>query len=245
MRFLQHVVAAVSLCFVASVASASPAAPVNGADYRTLDKPQQTDSGKKIEVIEFFWYSCPHCHAFDPALSEWVKKQGDNIVFKRVPIAFRDTFVPQQKLYYALEAMGKLEELHPKIFRSIHVERKALDSDKAILEFVGNNGIDKQKFADLYNSFGVQTKVRRASQLQEGHNVDGVPLIAIDGRYMTSPSIVGASLGNQPETVLQNGTLQVMDHLLLKASKERKSAAVEPKAAPAVKLAATEGSKKQ
>lgn len=222
MRFFKQVTAAISLCVVALVASASPSAPESGLDYRTLDKPQQTESGKKIEVIEFFWYSCPHCNAFDPALADWVKKQGDHIVFKRVPIAFRDSFVPQQKLYYSLDAMGKLEELHPKIFRTIHGERKTLDNDKTILEWVVKNGVDKQKFADLYNSFGVQTKVRRATQLQEAFRIDGVPLIAIDGKYMTSPSIVGASLGNQPEGVLQAGALQVMDYLVAKAVKEHK-----------------------
>ena len=242
MHLIQKLVAAISLCVVTAVAGASPAAPQNGADYRTLDKPQQTDSGKKIEVTEFFWYSCPHCHAFDPALAEWVKKQGDNIVFKRVPIAFRESFVPQQKLYYALEAMGKLEELHPKVFRAIHVERAVVDSDKNIADFVVKNGIDKQKFADLYSSFGVQTKVRRAAQLQEAYKIDGVPLIAIDGRYVTSPSIVGASMGNQPEAILQTGALQVMDHLVAKAAKERKSAGA---AAPAsIKVAAVDGVKK-
>ena len=222
MRFLQQAVAALSLCLVALVASASPAAPENGRDYRTLEQPQQTDSGKKVEVTEFFWYSCPHCHAFDPSLSEWVKKQGNNIVFKRVPIAFRDSFIPQQKLYYALEAMGKLEELHMKIFQAIHVERKTVDTDKTILDFVVKNGVDKQKFIDLYGSFGIQTKVRRAAQLQEAYKIDGVPRVAVGGRYLTSPSIVGASMGNQPEMALQTGTLQVMDYLVTKAAKEIK-----------------------
>lgn len=207
-----------------SVAHASAAAPVNGAEYRTLDKAQSTDAGKKIEVTEFFWYSCPHCSAFEPALEDWVKKQGDNISFKRVPVAFRDSFQPQQRLYYTLEAMGKVDALQMKVFHAIHVERKSLDTEAAIADFVATQGIDRKKFIDVYNSFGVQSKLKRAVQLQEAYKIDGVPLVAIDGRYVTSPSIVGATLGSQPEAVLQTSTLQVMDWLLTKASKEHKAA---------------------
>lgn len=242
MRFLQHVVAVLSLSFMALGVGATPASPVSGTDYRTLDKPQSTDSGKKIEVTEFFWYSCPHCNAFEPVLSDWVKKQGDNIVFKRVPVAFNESFGPEQRLYYALEAMGKSEELQRKIFHSIHVERQALNKDGPIADYIVKQGIDKTKFLDLYNSFGVQSKVRRAVQLQEAYKVDGVPMIAIDGRFVTSPSIVGAGMGSQPEPVLQAATVQVMDWLVAKAQKERAPAA--SAAASDAKTAPTAAQKK-
>lgn len=219
MRFIQHLLAVATLSLMAATAGASPAAPVNGTDYRTLDKAQQTDSGKKVEVTEFFWYSCPHCEAFDPALGAWVKKNADKIVFKRVPVAFRDSFIPQQKLYYTIEALGLVDSLHPRVFRAIHVERQMLDTDKQILDFIAKQGVDVKKFTDTYNSFGVQTKVSRATQLQAAYKVDGVPMIAIDGRYVTSPSIVGAKLGNRPEAVLHEATLQVMDHLIAKSAK--------------------------
>lgn len=221
MRLFRHALAVISLGLLAVSASASPANPQSGTDYRTLEQAQPTESGKKIEVTEFFWYSCPHCAAFDPALTAWVKKQGDKIVFKQVPVAFRESFIPQQKLYYALEAMGKTAEMNPKIFQAIHVDRQRVDTDKTILEFIEKQGIDKQKFVDLYNSFGVQTKVRRASQLQEAYKIDGVPTIAIDGRYLTSPSIAGASMANQPESMQQAASLQVMDHLLTKLAVEK------------------------
>ncbi len=219
-------------------AHASPAAPVNGAEYRTLDKAQSTDAGKKIEVTEFFWYSCPHCHAFEPALADWVKKQGDNISFKRVPVAFRESFQPQQRLFYTLEAMGKVDEMQKKVFHAIHVEHKTLDTEAAIADFAATQGIDRKKFVDAYNSFGVQSKLKRAMQLQEAYKIDGVPLVAIDGRYVTSPSIVGATLGSQPEAVLQSSTLQVMDWLMAKASKERKTAGIDAPAAGQVAAAA-------
>jgi thiol:disulfide interchange protein DsbA len=221
MRFLQHAFAALSLSFIAIAANATPANPQNGVDYRTLDKEQQTESGKKVEITEFFWYNCPHCAAFEPALEAWVKKQGDHIVFKRVPVAFRDDFLPQQKLFYALEALGKVDEMQLKVFNAIHKERKRLDTDAAIADWVAQQGIDKQKFTDLYNSFGIQSKARRAAQLQTAYQIDGVPTIAVDGRYLTSPSIVGADMKNAPEDALQAGALQVMDWLVAKSAKEK------------------------
>ena len=129
MNLFRHALAIISLSLFAVSAGASPANPQNGTDYRTLEQAQSTDSGKKVEVIEFFWYNCPHCAAFEPSLSAWAKKQGDKIVFKKVPIAFRESFVPQQKLFYALEAMGKSEEMNPKIFKAIHVDRQRIDTD--------------------------------------------------------------------------------------------------------------------
>ena len=217
MRFLKNVLAVLTLSLLAAGASASPDSPKNGVDYRTLEKAQQTDSGKKVEVTEFFWYSCPHCNALEPDLAAWVKKQGGNIAFKRVPVAFRDSMVPPQKLYYTLEAMGKLDDLHGKVFNAIHVQRNPLDTDAAIADFVAKNGVDKQKFLDVYNSFGVQSKVKRATQLQNAYQIDGVPLLAVDGRYLTPPSIVSASVGNRPEPVLHAATLQVMDWLVSNA----------------------------
>lgn len=236
MRLFPRLLIALSLGFAAIGAGASPTSPVDGADYRTLEKPQQTDSGKKVEVTEFFWYACPHCNAFEPALNDWVKKQGDNIVYKRVPIAFRPSFVPQQKLYYTLEAMGKLDEMHGKVFHAIHADRKSLDTDAAITDFIVKQGIDKAKFLEIYNSFGVQTKARRASQLQEAYRIDGVPTVAIGGRYVTSPSIVGAAMGNAPEGASQAAALQVMSWLVAKAAKEGngQAATAQPaRAAPA------------
>ncbi|HTH43702.1 MAG TPA: thiol:disulfide interchange protein DsbA/DsbL [Oxalicibacterium sp.] len=219
MRFIQHLLAVIGLSLVAASAVASPTAPVNGTDYRTLERAQPTESGKKVEVTEFFWYDCPHCNAFEPSLEAWVKKQGDKIVFKRVPVAFRDSFIPQQKLYYALETIGKVDEMQARIFRAIHVERKQLETDSQIAAFIAKQpGIDVKKFTDAYNSFGVQTKAKRATQLQADYQIDGVPTLAIGGRYLTSPSIVAASVGNRPEAALHEAALQVADFLVNKSA---------------------------
>lgn len=222
MRLLQKLLAIASLSLFAAAAGASPSSPVNGTDYRTLDKAQATAAGKKVDVTEFFWYSCPHCNALEPTLEAWVKKNADKINFKRVPVIFRDSFIPQQKLYYTLEAMGLVDQLHAKVFRAIHTERQHLDTDKQIADFIAKQGVDMKKFNDTYNSFGVQAKVRQAAQLQTDYQIDGVPTIAVDGRYLTSPSIVGAGLGNRPEQVLFDATTQVLDFLVTKSAAGKK-----------------------
>jgi len=166
--------------------------PEDGRDYRRLERAAPVDApAGKIEVVEFFWYSCPHCHAFEPKLVAWSKKLPPDVVLRRVPIAFRDDFVPQQRLYYALEAMGKVEELHPKVFHAIHNERKPTNREDAILEFAQQNGLDRAKFQDLYNSFAISTKARRAKQLQDQYEVDGVPALGVAGRYYTDATLAG------------------------------------------------------
>lgn len=217
MRFFQRFFKGFTLALLAlTMTSMAQAA---GPGYVTLSDPQPTESGKKVEVTEFFWYNCSHCNAFDPVLHEWVKKQGDAISFKRVPVSFRPDFIPQQKMYYALEAMGQLESMHSKIFDAIHKNRQKIDTDAAILDFVSKNGVDKVKFQDAYNSFSVQAKVSRAAKLQAAYKVDGVPLVAIDGRYLTSPGKAMDALGNVSEHELMLGTMKIMDTLVAKSKK--------------------------
>ena len=117
MRLLRSLLWVVSLSWVAVGAMAAPNAPVEGVEYQRLSQPQPTDTGKKVEVLEFFWYNCPHCHAFEPHLAEWAKKQGDRIVLRRIPVGFRESFAPQQKLYFTLEIMNRLD-LHRAVFKS-------------------------------------------------------------------------------------------------------------------------------
>ncbi|MBV8665164.1 MAG: thiol:disulfide interchange protein DsbA/DsbL [Burkholderiaceae bacterium] len=253
MRFMKSAVAALGLTIVAVTAStsltaqASIANPVSGTDFRTLDHAQPVEPSGKVEVIEFFMYTCPHCNAFDPALSDWVKAQGANIVFKRVPLAFHPEQEVHQKLYYALEALGKNEELHKRIFHAIHVEHHMLRDEAEIADFAAAQGIDRAKFVSAFESFSVQTKVRQAQQLAQAYQVDGVPLLAIDGRYETSPSVVQDSVGDKPEQELFGAALKVADWLVARAAKEHKPAAaasVAPAAAPAAAKKAASTTKK-
>lgn len=202
---------------------AAAAEPQNGSQYLTLSTPQPTEtgntSGKKVEVIEFFAYYCPHCYAFEPQLAAWVKKQGDNIVFKRVHVSAGASALPQQRLFYTLDALGLLDQYHQKVFDAMHVQRLRLGSDEQVMEWAAQNGIDRARFADTYRSFGIQAKLRRAGAMMEAYNVDHWPMLAVDGRYVTSPSRV-----HQGDTEMQQqqATLQVMDWLVDKAKAEKR-----------------------
>lgn len=162
----------------------------SGTDYQVLDPraPVEAPAGK-VEVVEFFWYNCPHCNAFEPALGAWIKKLPKDVAVRRVPVAFQDSFVPQQRLYYALEAMGLVETLHSKVFAAVHVEKIKLDKGDAIANWVAAQGVDKAKFMDQYNSFSVSTKATRGTQLQNAYKVEGVPALGVAGRFYTDGSI--------------------------------------------------------
>ncbi len=167
--------------------------PKAGSDYLQLDKrvPTEAPAGK-IEVIEFFWYNCPHCAAFEPRFESWKNSAPADLAIRRVPVAFRDDFVPQQKLYYTLEALGKTEELHAKVFHAIHDERVPLAKDDQIVAWAVKQGLDKAKFVEAYNSFSVATNARRATQLQDAYKLAGVPALGIAGRYYVDGTLAGS-----------------------------------------------------
>jgi thiol:disulfide interchange protein DsbA len=203
--------------------SASAAEPQQGAQYLVLPSPQPTDTGKKIEVIEFFAYYCPHCYAFEPALEAWVKKQGDDIVFRRVHIQGGAGVLPQQRLFYTLDAMGLLNEYHQKVFDAMHQQHLRLSSDEQVFDWVASSGIDRAKFVDTYRSFGIQARLRRAATMMDAYGVDRWPLVVVDGRYITSPSHAGAGAPEgTTEAQQQQQALQVMDFLVAKAKADKR-----------------------
>ena len=164
--------------------------PQEGTDFLVLDKLAPTEAGAgKIEVVEFFWYSCPHCNRFEPQLQEWVKKMPKDVVLRRAPVAFRPDFEPQQRLYFVLEALGKVEELHSKVFNAIHVERQLLNTAELVAAWAEKQGINKAKFTEAYNSFPVATKSRKTTLLQDSYKVDGVPSLGVAGKYYTSGTV--------------------------------------------------------
>lgn len=184
----------------------------SGKDYITLERPVATEAGSgKIEVLEFFWYSCPHCNQFEPAFEQWVKNAPKDVVVRRVPVAFRDDFVPQQRLYYTLEAMNLVEKMHIRVFTAIHGEKLMLNSDAAVLAWAEKQGIDKAKFAETYKSFGVATKAKRAVQLQNDFKIEGVPSLGVAGRFY----IDGTLAGSMPRA------LQVADALIAQTRQGR------------------------
>lgn len=175
-------------------AQAQSAGFVEGQHFVRLAQPVPGSTPGRIEVVEFFWYECPHCNAFEPVLEAWSKRLPADVQLRRVPVAFRENpFVAQQRLYFALEALNKVEALHKRVFSAIHVERQRLDTAEKITAFMVKQGIDEKTFTDAYNSFGVQTKVRQAKALADGYKVDGVPAMGVGGRFYTSGSLAGTT----------------------------------------------------
>jgi thiol:disulfide interchange protein DsbA len=204
-------------------ANAYAATPQNGTEYMTLATPQPTESGNKVEVTEFFAYYCPHCNVFEPLLEAWVKKQGNNIVFKRVHVTSDPRVAPQQRLYYTLEAMGIVDQYHQKAFDAIHKDHLRLQSDDEVFDWAAKAGIDRAKFMSAYRSFGIPSKLRRADSMMAAYKVDHWPFVAIDGKYTTSPSMANKNAPeNMTEVQQQEHALQVMDFLVAKAKAEKK-----------------------
>jgi thiol:disulfide interchange protein DsbA len=179
--------------------------PVEGTDYLSLDKRVPTDVGAgKIELIEFFWYSCPHCNSFEPQFAAWVKAAPKDVVVQRVPVRFRDDFEAQQRAYYVFESLNMVDALHGKLFHAIHTERQQLNTAQALAAWANKNGLPEKKFLDTFNSFGVATKARRATQLQDAFKVQGVPALGIAGRFYTDGSL----------TQTMDRALQVAEYLI-------------------------------
>ena len=178
-----------------------------GVEYKALP-PQPTDTGDKIEVLEFFWYGCPHCYTFEPYIKAWKKTKPANVEFVRVPAIFRPDWEIQARTYYALSNMGVIEDMHEKIFAAIHKDKKKLDKKEKLTDFVVKNGVDRKKFEEEYNSFSVDTMVRKAKKKQTAYKIQGVPAIAVNGKYLTSGSMSGS----------YDNLVKILDYLVAKES---------------------------
>lgn len=170
---------------------------VQGTDYRTLDPPQHTTSNGKIEVSEFFSYGCPHCNEFYPMVSAWAAKLPNDVVFKHVACGMgRIAWTNLAKTYYALESTGDVARLDEQIFHAIHEEHQSLFDEKSITDWVGKHGVDPAKFIDAFSSFGVNTQLNQAELMVENYKIEGVPTLAVDGKYV--------ALGNTFEQLIAN-----------------------------------------
>jgi len=195
-----------------------------GQDYTVLNPPQTTEGGGKIEVIEFFSYACGHCYKLEPFLASWAKKLPADVTFKRVPGAGSQAWAQLALLYYSLEAMGKLDPLHEKAFDAIHQQKVNLTNPKIRGEWIVKQGLDAAQYSGVEKSFTVQSKLSRAVQLQGAYKVDGVPMLIVNGKYVTSTGHAGG-----PEKVVP-----VVEQLIAMARKDMgTSAAAAPAATPA------------
>ena len=218
MRIIRLLLASLALlCFAVPGYTAS----VQGEDYTLLSPPQPTVSGKKVEVIEFFAYDCPHCYALDRPLTEWAKADADKIVFKRVHVSPNGEPTPQQRLYYTLDAMGKAEEYQSRVLYAMHVQHVRLNTDDDVIDFMVRSGIDRNKFNEIYNSFSVQTKMQRSLQMMSSYQIHSWPTIVIDGKYVTSPALAGSRMPSHEENAANLLMLKVMDNLVDQLAKTR------------------------
>ena len=188
--------------------------PVAGVDYTVLTNPQPTDAPPgKIQVLDFFWYGCPHCYAFLPYLEAWQKKLPPDVDFEHVPVAFNPSTEPHSRIFYSLKALGLVDEMHAKVFDAYHNRHMRLLDPNEIADFMAANGIPRAKWVAVYNSFSVSSDVNRANMMVQAYQIDGTPTLACDGRFLTSPAIAS---NHTPE-----GALAVMDYLIARVRSER------------------------
>ncbi len=201
-----------SVAAAVSVASLSVGAqvlqPKADVDYLVLSTRAPVDApAGKVEVVDFFWYDCPHCNAFEPVLQSWINRQAPEVAVRRVPVGFRDSFVPLQRLFYALEGMNQVDALHAKVFAAIHGPTPELPKEargEQIAAWVEKQGVDVNRFVTLFNAPETVDKVRKASRLQNQYKVSGVPALGVDGRFYTD--------GDMAKSLRRS--LQVVDYLV-------------------------------
>ncbi|WP_028100414.1 thiol:disulfide interchange protein DsbA/DsbL [Pseudoduganella violaceinigra] len=218
MRLLRLLIASAALMFTA--AGAYAAEPKEGVDYKTLSTPVRTEApGKKVEVVEFFMFTCPHCYALEPRLSAWVKQNADKIHFRRIHFARNERDL-LARAYVTLEAMGAPESAGQKLFEALHKEHKRLPREEDVTAVLVSAGVDKAKYESTYKSFGVESKMKRINTVLSQYGVEYAPTLVIDGRFMTSPSMAGRP--DQPEEQSQAAALVVADYLVAKAAASKK-----------------------
>nr|WP_306669789.1 thiol:disulfide interchange protein DsbA/DsbL [Allopusillimonas soli] len=202
-RFLLRSLAAVVFASGTLLTSAAQAAD----PYVTLDVAQPSDTAGKIEVLEFFAYSCPHCAHMEPMVEKMLPSLPDNVVFRGVPVAFNASMADLQRLYYSLQALDRMD-LHSKVFDAIHKDHDRIYTADAITDWIVKQGVDRKAFEDVFNSFGINTKLQRANELAEAYKIEGTPSFAVAGKYVTSPSMTGS----------YEGTIEEVEKLVAKAT---------------------------
>ena len=206
----RHLLLALGLAPLGALAQQRPL--VAGVDYTELKPAQPVDAQGKIEVLEFFWYGCPHCYTLEPLLEKWIAQLPADVEFRRVPAVLNEAWAREAAVFYSFEALGVLGRLHRPFFDAIHRDRLSSRNPASLAQWLEKNGVDTKKYDEAVKSFGVQSKVRRAMQLSSAYRIDGTPALAVHGRYT-----VGAEQGRT-----QAGMLAVTDHLIALARKGAK-----------------------
>jgi len=207
--------AACLLALVLSTGAAAQLAP--GKDYRLINPPQPTNSGKKVEVLEFFWYGCPHCAHLQPTLRTWLKKKPADVEFRRAPAVLGDSWIPLTWAYHAFDVMGQLDKLHYEVFTAIHEQRVRLADQNVLFDWVAKQGVDRKQFMDTYNSFGVKSRGMRSIEMSRDYDISSTPTLVVDGKYTLAPSMF-----LRPDKTIDYGRFYgVLDQVIAMARKER------------------------
>jgi protein dithiol oxidoreductase (disulfide-forming) len=184
--------------------------PTEGIDYQLIDPvPTEAEAGR-VEVVELFWYGCPHCYNFEPHVQEWKAQQGENITFRYLPAVFNDLWAFHARVFYAAEHLGLLDTLHTPFFQAIHAQGRRMADERSVLRFVEQQGVDPAEFRQAMASDEVTGKVREAIQLTRQYRIEGVPAVVVDGRHLVSPGIAGGF----------DNMVRILDHLVDKAASE-------------------------
>lgn len=160
--------------------------------YNTISPAQPTQTGDKIEVLEVFWYACPHCYDFEPYIHEWLTKKPEDVTFRRMPGIFRKNWIPHAKAFYTAEKLGILDEIHTPLFNAIHKERKNIHDEAAMKKFFVEHGVDAEEFTKIFESEEIDTKAKQAFVMGQRYKITGVPAIIVNGKYMVSGSTAGS-----------------------------------------------------
>jgi protein dithiol oxidoreductase (disulfide-forming) len=203
-------VALLALACLAATSHAQGIGARQNVEYRLIAS-QPVETGERIEVIDFFWYGCPHCNNLQPALEAWIKRKPADVALRRVPAILQDSWAPHARIYCTLEQLNEVERLHLKVYDSYHIEELAMSRPDVMEQWAVRNGIDRRKWRDAYYSPEVDAKVERAKKLTEAYDVQGTPTLVVDGRYLTSGALAPSL----------NGMIPVLEDLIRVARQQR------------------------
>lgn len=207
LRAAAVLVAALGLAFAVPASAQQPVRA--DIDYRVI-KPQPVAAADRIEVIDFFWYGCPHCNNLQPALERWISRKPADVVIRRIPAILRDSWAPHARIYYTLEALGEAERLHQRVYHGYHVEELHMSKPEVMSAWAVRNGIDRERWEQAYNSPEVQRRVEEAAKLTRAYQITGTPSLVVNGRYLTS--------GNMAESL--NAIVAITEGLVQKVRSE-------------------------
>ena len=180
-----------------------------GIEYRAIKPTVPTQTGSKIEVVELFWYGCPHCFRLEPRINQWKKNKPDNVEFVRIPAIFNKQWELHAKAFYTAEVLGVLDKIHTPLFDEIHVKKNHLHSKSSIKAFFTKHGVKAQDFDNTFDSFMVNIKVNRAKDLTKRYGIDGVPSLVVNGKY----------LADGPMASGHANLMKILDFLIKKETK--------------------------